>query len=93
MRLLDIFLVIIQEILKGIVREVSAYFFRKNVLENKETTRRRKQKGGSQKNDVPVTIRNLSKVDGVFYLVESVRMESIFCMYRIVFKNLDFFTY
>ncbi len=47
---LETFLEILREILKGILREVSAYFFRKNFLENKKTTpRRRKQKGGSQK--------------------------------------------
>ncbi|MBM7656377.1 hypothetical protein [Neobacillus cucumis] len=40
----------IREILKGILREAIAYFFRKNVLEAKKTTlRRTKQKGGSQK--------------------------------------------
>ncbi|MEH7010653.1 hypothetical protein V7087_07500 [Neobacillus niacini] len=40
----------LREVLKGIVREVGAYFFRKTVLENTKTTlRRRKQKGGSDK--------------------------------------------
>ncbi|WP_197028397.1 hypothetical protein [Bacillus sp. EB01] len=40
----------IREILKGIVRELTAYYIRKNVLENEKTTpRRHKQKGGSQK--------------------------------------------
>nr|WP_251033380.1 hypothetical protein [Bacillus sp. ISL-75] len=40
------FLEILREVLKGIAREVCAYFFRKNVLENEKTTlRRRKQKG------------------------------------------------
>ncbi|WP_175384437.1 hypothetical protein [Bacillus sp. FJAT-27225] len=43
---MEIFLEFIREILKGIVRETSAHFFRKNVLENEKTTpRRRKQKG------------------------------------------------
>ncbi|MDN3019133.1 hypothetical protein PH210_23455 [Paenibacillus sp. BSR1-1] len=47
--ILDIFLEILREALKGILREVCAYFFRKTVLEYKKTTpRRRKQKGGSQ---------------------------------------------
>ncbi len=39
----------LREVQKAIVREISAYFFRKDVIENKKTTlRRRKQKGGSQ---------------------------------------------
>jgi hypothetical protein len=47
---METFLEILREILKGIMREVGAYFFRKNVLEDRETTlRRRKQKGGSDK--------------------------------------------
>ncbi|MGN8845870.1 hypothetical protein ACTNDN_24040 [Niallia sp. HCP3S3_B10] len=46
---METFLEFVREVLKGIVREISAYFFRKNILENKKTTlRRRKQKGGSQ---------------------------------------------
>ncbi|MEH7119204.1 hypothetical protein V7128_17575 [Neobacillus vireti] len=40
-----IFLENFLEVLKGILRELSAYFFRKNVLENEKTTPcRRKQK-------------------------------------------------
>ncbi|MDC3416688.1 hypothetical protein [Aquibacillus salsiterrae] len=47
---METFLEFLREVLKGIVREVSAYFFRKYILENKKTTlRRRKQKGGSHK--------------------------------------------
>jgi hypothetical protein len=47
---METFLELLREILKGIVREISAYNFRKNFLENKKTTpRRRKLKGGSQK--------------------------------------------
>ncbi|MDF0728674.1 hypothetical protein PY093_18780 [Cytobacillus sp. S13-E01] len=47
---METFLEIIREILKGIVREVAAHVFRKNVLDNKKTTlRRRKLKGGSRK--------------------------------------------
>ncbi|MFE8697006.1 hypothetical protein ACFYKT_11735 [Cytobacillus sp. FJAT-53684] len=47
---METFLEILQEVLKGIVREVGAYFFRKNILENKKTAlRRRKLKGGSHK--------------------------------------------
>ncbi|MEB6551456.1 hypothetical protein MXL46_20840 [Heyndrickxia sporothermodurans] len=37
----------LREILKGFMRELGAYFFRKKVLENKKTAlRRRKHKGG-----------------------------------------------
>ncbi|MCR1835989.1 hypothetical protein NSA56_16750 [Oceanobacillus caeni] len=44
------FLKFLREVLKGIVRELSAFLFRKNILENKKTTPcRPKQKGGSQK--------------------------------------------
>jgi len=47
--IMETFLEFLREVLKGIVHEISAYFFRKNILENKKTTlRRRKQKGGSQ---------------------------------------------
>ncbi len=46
---MEIILEFLREIMKGIVRELGAYHFRKNVLENKKTTpRRRKQKGGSR---------------------------------------------
>ena len=41
---METFLEILREVLKGIVREVSAYFFRKNVLENEKTTLRRRSK-------------------------------------------------
>lgn len=45
---METLLELVREILKGIVREVTAHLFRKNVLEHKKTTRRRrKQKGGS----------------------------------------------
>jgi hypothetical protein len=48
---METFLEFLKEILKGIVREVGAYYFRKGLLENEKTTpRRRKQKGGSRKN-------------------------------------------
>jgi hypothetical protein len=47
---MEAFLEILREVLKGIVREVSGHFFRKNVLEHKKSTQRRhKHKGGSQK--------------------------------------------
>lgn len=47
---METFLVILREALKGIVRKVGAYFFQKNVLENRKTTLRRgKQKGGFHK--------------------------------------------
>jgi hypothetical protein len=46
---MEIFLEIIREIAKGVVRECAADIFRKSVIEQKKTTpRRRKQKGGSQ---------------------------------------------
>ena len=48
---METFLEFLREILKGVVRELCAYFIRKNVLEIKKTTpRRHKQEGGSQKN-------------------------------------------
>ncbi|MFS0774837.1 hypothetical protein ABC255_02195 [Neobacillus sp. 3P2-tot-E-2] len=54
---METFLDILREVLKGIVREVTAYSFRKNVLENEKTTlRRRKQKGGSKNNLLNTTI-------------------------------------
>jgi hypothetical protein len=46
---METFLEFLREILKGIVREVSAHFFRKNILENKKTTPRRSKQGGSRK--------------------------------------------
>ncbi|MGM0903599.1 MAG: hypothetical protein ACQEXB_21180 [Bacillota bacterium] len=49
---METFLEFIREILKGIVREVTAYLFRKKILEYKKTTlRRRKLKGGFQDKD------------------------------------------
>ena len=48
---METFLEFLREVLKGVVRELSAYFFRKTMLGHKKTTlRRHKQKGGSQKN-------------------------------------------
>ncbi|GIN71545.1 hypothetical protein J14TS2_20200 [Bacillus sp. J14TS2] len=47
---METFLDFQREVLKGIVRVVSAHFFKKAFLENEKTTRRRhKQKGGSRK--------------------------------------------
>jgi hypothetical protein len=46
---METFLELIREILKGIVRELSAFFFRRNVLENKKTTPRRRKQGGFHK--------------------------------------------
>ncbi|WML41529.1 hypothetical protein RCG19_07720 [Neobacillus sp. OS1-2] len=37
------FLEILREVLKGVMRELSAYFIRKAVLENKKTTPRRSE--------------------------------------------------
>jgi hypothetical protein len=48
---METFLEILREVLKGIAREISAHFFRKNVLEHKKTTPRDKQKGGYQLRD------------------------------------------
>jgi hypothetical protein len=46
---METFLELVREVLKGIVRESTVHFFRKNVLEHKKTTlRRHKQKGGSR---------------------------------------------
>jgi hypothetical protein len=48
--IMETFLEMLHEILRGMLRETGAYFFRKKVLENRKTTqRRRKQKGGSRK--------------------------------------------
>lgn len=47
---METFLEFLREVLKGIVRAMSAYFFRIHVLEHKKTTlRRSKPKGGSHK--------------------------------------------
>jgi hypothetical protein len=49
---METFLEFLREVLKGIVRELSAYLFRKGLLENEKTTpRRRKQKDGSREKD------------------------------------------
>jgi hypothetical protein len=49
---METFLEFLREVLKGTVREISAHFFRKNVLEHKKTTQRRhKLKGGSRDKD------------------------------------------
>jgi hypothetical protein len=37
---METFLEILREILKGFTREITAYFFRKNLLEDKRTTPR-----------------------------------------------------
>ena len=39
-----------KEVLKGIVRAISAHLFRKNFLDKEKTTRRRDKQGGSRKN-------------------------------------------
>ncbi|MCM3163699.1 hypothetical protein [Metabacillus litoralis] len=47
---METFLELVRDVLKGIVREMSAYIFRKSLLDDKKTTpSRRKRKGGSQK--------------------------------------------
>ena len=48
--IMETFLELVREIVKGMVREVTAHFLRKHVLENEKTTlRRHKQQGGSHK--------------------------------------------
>ena len=48
---METFLEFLREVLKGIVRAVSAHFFQKTFLKTRKTTlRRHKQKGGSHKN-------------------------------------------
>ena len=48
---MDTFLEFLKEALKGMTRAVSAHFFQKTFLDKKKATpRRRKHKGGSQKN-------------------------------------------
>ncbi|WP_175596902.1 hypothetical protein [Bacillus sp. MRMR6] len=42
---METFLEILREVLKGIMRELSAYFFRKTVLEKKKTTPPSQAKG------------------------------------------------
>jgi hypothetical protein len=47
---METFLDFLKEIMKGMVRAISAHFFQKTFLEKKKTTlRRRKQKGGFRK--------------------------------------------
>jgi len=47
---METFLEVLKEILKGIVRETSAFIFRKSILDKKKTTQsRRKQKGGPRR--------------------------------------------
>ncbi|WP_442596695.1 hypothetical protein [Neobacillus sp. D3-1R] len=46
---METFLEFLKEVLKGIVREISAYYFRKSLLETRKPPRRRKVKGGSRK--------------------------------------------
>lgn len=47
---METFLEFLREVLKGMVRGISAYLFQTHFLENKKTTlRRRKHKGGSHK--------------------------------------------
>ncbi|WP_170007294.1 hypothetical protein [Bacillus fonticola] len=47
---METFLELVREVVKGMVREITAHFLRKHVLENEKTTlRRHKQQGGSHK--------------------------------------------
>lgn len=61
--LLETVLEILSEVLKGIVREISAHFFRKNVLENKRTTLRRRKEGTEK---VPLKRQKPLYYSGVF---------------------------
>ena len=48
--IMDNFLEFLKEVLKGVVRAISAYIFQKTFLNKEKTTQRRnKQKGGSLK--------------------------------------------
>ncbi|WP_339226909.1 hypothetical protein NSQ77_15290 [Oceanobacillus sp. FSL K6-2867] len=47
---METFLEFAREVLKGVVRAISAYFFKRTFLERKKTTQRRhKHRGGSQR--------------------------------------------
>ncbi|MDC3415034.1 hypothetical protein NC797_15510 [Aquibacillus sp. 3ASR75-11] len=46
---METYLEFLREVLKGIVRETGAYFFRKSILQSKKTTPRRRKQGGSRK--------------------------------------------
>ncbi|WP_442596679.1 hypothetical protein [Neobacillus sp. D3-1R] len=46
---METFLEFLKEVLKGIIREVSAYVTRKTLLKTRKPPRRRKHKGGSHK--------------------------------------------
>ncbi len=59
---METFLEFLREVLKGIVREISAYFFRKNILENKKTTLRRRK----QMNCTPIVRHKLTVGGAVF---------------------------
>lgn len=48
---METFLEFFREILKGILREIFAFVFRKSVLEQKKTTPRHVKQGGSRKKD------------------------------------------
>jgi hypothetical protein len=61
--IMETFLEILREVLKGIMREIIAYFFRINVLENKKTTPRRTKEGTEK---VPLKRQNPLYYSGVF---------------------------
>ncbi|WP_035424143.1 hypothetical protein, partial [Bacillus sp. UNC438CL73TsuS30] len=63
---METFLEILREILKGILREVSAYFFRKSILENKKTTLRRHK----QMNCTPIVRRTTNNWRCSFYMAK-----------------------
>jgi len=41
---------LLKEVIKGIIRAISAHLFRKNFLDKEKTTRRRRKQGGSRNN-------------------------------------------
>ena len=43
------FFELLKEVVKGIVRAISAHLFRKTFLDKEKTTRRRRKQGGSHK--------------------------------------------
>lgn len=47
---MDTFLEFLKEVLKGIIRTISAYVFQKTFLNEEKTTRCRRKPGGSRSN-------------------------------------------
>ncbi|WP_299093747.1 hypothetical protein [uncultured Metabacillus sp.] len=79
---METFLEFLREVLKGIVREVSAYFFRKNVLENEKTTRAVTSKRVVLKENNFLTTTTLT-VEAVKRSVRALLFFIIFLLYTI----------